>query len=219
MNIFLCPHTHSYKQMRKQLVRSCVYTGTCTCEYRRASKRRAFPHPSEPREEGLGPPQLPSPQTSAPRRLSRPPPGCCTWAGKEMTAHQSRQAPGCGPAIPGWGRGAGWKCAIRPHQRRASHVSCPSGQALTTQTPWHPKEPQDMVRWAGWCLGAGLPSPGQKQKDPRKSRTPLWQLWRTSSLHFSGKRGFGGAEGCGSSSTAPTSTKPSVPMRSWDALW
>ena len=44
---------HSYKQMRKQLVRSCIYTGICTCKYRRASKQRAFPHPSEPREEGV----------------------------------------------------------------------------------------------------------------------------------------------------------------------
>lgn len=39
--------------------------------------------------------------------------------------------------------------------------------------PRHPKESQDMVCWPGWCLGARLPSPGQKQKDSCKSRTQI----------------------------------------------
>lgn len=203
--------------MRKQCVQSCIYTGVYTCESRRVSKRRALPHCSEPGKGGLRH-HLGYSVLKSLHHIGSPGPlrGCCTRAWKEVAQHRPSPQRGTRTRArnPHQGRGAGYeKGAVKPHQQRQSHVSCPSGQALTTQAP---TEPQDMVHWAGWCLGARLPSPGQKQKDPRKSRTPLLQLWRTISLHFRGKCGFGGVEGCRSSSSAPTSVKPAVPMSSWD---
>lgn len=120
-------------------MQSCVYTGVCMSEYHRASKRKALHHHSEPRKDRMTPPWSPSPQTPTPRGLTSPYVGAAPQARKE-TAHQSREPGdvGCDSQLR---KGS---CAVRLNQCRQSHVSCPSGQALTTQAP---KTPRSLKTW------------------------------------------------------------------------
>lgn len=162
--------------------------------------------------QNVTPPWSPSPQTPTPCGLTSPYVGAASQAWKE-TAHQSREPGdvGCDSQLR---KGS---CAATPKQHRQSHVSCPSVPALTIQAPKTPRRLKTLCAELADVRVLDCPLLGRHRRT-HVNQGLHWQLWRTISLLFRGKRGFGGAEGCRSSSSAPTSMKTTVPTSSRDAL-